>query len=370
MPKLITAGLGLLLALPACDTQDAGAGAPQATQTTAAAPQQTAAAAATTQASGLTDDAVVASWDGGNVTYGDLKNQIGSHLIQMEVEYLTNRYQTESQAADQLLTQKLIEAEAEKRGISPDDLVKAEVEDKTEPPTEDEIQEIYQAMQRQLRGRPLEEVRGPITQQALQRKQQQRFSEWVAQLKEATGAKVTVPFPDLPRLDVSVDDDPMIGNKDAPVTIVQFAEYQCPYCGRANDTMERILKDYDGKVRMVFRDFPLSFHDRAIPAAIAANCADKQGKYWEMHDRLMSNQRALTDSDLESYAKDAGLDLAAWNECRQDPAIAAEINADMEAGAALGVSGTPAFFVNGIMLSGALPYDMFAQIIDKELGEG
>ncbi len=369
MTKTITAGLGLILALSACNEQESTDRGAETTQASTA-PQQTAAAAATTNGSGMTDDAVVASWNGGSVTYGDLKAEIGAHLIQMEVEYLTNRYQTESQAADQLLTQKVIEAEADKRGISADDLVKAEVEDKTEPPTEDEIQEIYQAMQRQLRGRPLEEVRDPITQQALQRKQQMRFSEWVGQLKEAAGAKVSVPFPDLPRVDVSVDDDPMMGNKDATVTIVQFAEYQCPYCGKANATMDKIMKDYDGKVRMVFRDFPLSFHDRAIPAAIAANCADKQGKYWEMHDQLMSNQRALTDADFEGYATKAGLDLAAWNECRKDPAVAAEINTDMEAGAALGVSGTPAFFINGIMLSGALPYDMFAQIIDKELGEG
>jgi protein-disulfide isomerase len=179
-----------------------------------------------------------------------------------------------------------------------------------------------------------------------------------------------VPFPDLPRVEVSADDDPFLGTDGAPVTIIQFAEYQCPYCGKAGESVDKVLENYEGKVKMVFRDFPLSFHPRAVPAAVAANCAGEQGKYWEMHRLLMSNQRALEESDLTSHATSLGLDLAKWNTCRADPAQEAEVNADMEAGAAVGVSGTPAFFINGIMLSGALPYERFQEIIDRELDRG
>lgn len=355
------------LALLACQQQQGDA---PSTQTAASAPPTTAAAQATTSPTGMSDDAVVARWKDGTITYGDLKTAAGAQLIQMEIEYLTNRYQAESQAADQLLVEKLVEAEATRRGLTPDALMKVEIEDKTPAPSDEEVQQLYAAMQRQLRGRPFEEVKEMVTAQALQRKQAERFSAWLEDLKEAAGAEVTVPFPDMPRLQVGVDDDPVRGAESAPVTIVQFAEYQCPYCGKANETMEQLLKDYDGKIKMVFRDYPLSFHDRAIPAAVAANCAIPQGKYWQMHDAMMGNQRALSDADLEGYAKAAGLDLASWQTCRQDPAQAAEVQKDFEDGQAVGVSGTPAFFINGIMLSGALPYDMFAQIIDKELGEG
>ena len=353
-----------LLALAACDKE---ASAPQ---TATLAPTTTAAASATTSPSGMTDEAIVATWDAGKLTYGDLKNEVGAQLIQMEIEYLTNRYQAEQQAAEQMMIEKLVEAEAAKQGKAVEELLKAEVEQKTTPPTEEEVQQMYAAMQRQLRGRPLEEVKDLVTSQALQRKSAERFQLYVDGLKTARGAKVTVPFPDLPRIEVSVDDDPSRGNAGATVTIVQFAEYQCPYCGKANETVEQVLKAYDGKVKMVFRDFPLSFHDRAIPAAIAANCAESQGKYWEIHSLMMGNQRALEEADLEGYAKAVGLDLAAWKTCRQDPAQAAEVQKDFEDGQKAGVSGTPAFFINGIMLSGALPYDMFAQIIDKELGQG
>lgn len=362
--KIIPPAALLLLSLAACgQSQDP-------TQTPAAAPGPSAAAAAATSQTGMTDDAVIASFDGGKVTYGELKEAIGSRLIQMEVEYLTQRYQAESGAAEQLLVEKLVEAEAAKRGTTPEELMKVEVEQKTEPVTDAEVQQMYAAMQRQLRGRPLEEVRDGVAAQALQRKQAERFGAWLEELKTTAKASVNVPFPDMPRFDVSIDDDPMRGAKDAPVTIVQFAEFQCPYCGKANATVNQILEDYDGKVRMVYRDFPLSFHDRAIPAAIAANCAGEQGKYWEIHDLMMQDQRSLSDADLLAHANTLQLDVDKWQTCRQDPAQAAEVNADFEAGQALGVTGTPAFFVNGIMLSGALPYDMFAQIIDKELEKG
>ncbi|MCK6502200.1 DsbA family protein [Myxococcota bacterium] len=360
-------GLLALASFPAaCQTpaEPAMAPAPSAAPAGAA----SSARASTGSAGGADPSQVVATWQGGQLTYGDLQTSMGPRLVQMEVEYLTNRYSTESQGVEQLLVEKLVEAEASKRGMDTEALIKVEVEAKVTAPTDAEIQEMYAALARQLRGAPLEQVRDVVAQQVTQRKQAERFQAWVGELKTASGAKVSVPFPDMPRIEVSVDDDPMRGSAAAPVTIVQFAEYQCPYCGKANETIEQVLKDYDGKVRMVYRDFPLSFHPRAVPAAIAANCAGEQGKYWEIHKAMMGNQRALEESDLLSYAQQVGVDVDKWQACRKDPKQEAEVMADFQAGQAVGVSGTPAFFINGIMLSGALPYEMFAQIIDKELG--
>lgn len=371
MPRLRNLPLLGLLALAsfpaACQTpaEPAMAPAPAASSSTGggAAP-----VAATGTTRGTDPSKVVATWQGGQLTYGDLQTAMGPRLVQMEVEYLTGRYSTETQGVEQLLIEKLVEAEASKRGVDTEALIKAEVESKVSAPTEPEVQEMYAALARQLRGAPLEQVRDVVVQQVTQRKQAERFQTWVGELKTAAGAKVDVPFPDMPRIDVSVDDDPMRGSASAPVTIVQFAEYQCPYCGKANETIEQVLKDYDGKVRMVYRDYPLSFHPRAVPAAIAANCAGEQGKYWEIHGVMMGNQRALEESDLLAYAQQVGVDIDKWQACRLDPQQQAEVMADFEAGQAVGVTGTPAFFINGIMLSGALPYEMFAQIIDKELG--
>jgi len=315
--------------------------------------------------------AVVASWDGGSVDYSSFSKEMELQIARMEADYLTQRYDAESQALDEKINEAILAAEAKKQGLADSQaLLKKEVEGKTPDPTEAEIQDAYNQLSRRLGGKPLEEVRDKVVMAVKQKKQGERYQAYIQELRTAYHVNVALPYPNLPRIPVSVDDDPSIGPADAKITIVQFAEYQCPYCGRAQETMDEVMKTYEGKIHFVFRDFPLSFHDRAIPAAIAANCADKQGKYWEVHSSFMANQRALQEADLSKAAADAGLDMSKWNECRKDPAIEAEIRKDMEDGNAAGVSGTPAFFINGIFLNGAQPFDKFKVIIDRELAKG
>jgi protein-disulfide isomerase len=366
---LAASGISGLLALIGVGFA-ACANTPAEPSTAAAAPSAPAAAPAAAS-SDTPRDTVVATWNGGKVTYGDLADELGVQLVQIEVEYLNSKYQAESQGLDQLVVTKLLEAEAAATGKADvDALLKEQIETKVEQPTEAELKEFYTAMQRQLRGASYEEVKDRIEAEVLRRKQAERFATYMDELKAKYGVKNTLPAPTLPRIPVSADDDPSKGPADAKVTIVQFAEFQCPYCGKAGESVDKVLETYGDDVRMVFRDFPLSFHPRAIPAAVAANCAGEQGKYWDMHDRLMANQRALEEADLTAHATALQLDLAKWNTCRQDPAQTAEVMKDFEDGQAVGVSGTPAFFINGIMISGAQPFEEFKRIIDAELGRG
>ena len=169
-----------------------------------------------------------------------------------------------------------------------------------------------------------------------------------------------------------VDDDPMKGQKSAPVTIVEFSDFQCPFCARFyTDTLTQIQKDYidTGKVKIVYRDFPLSFHTNAQPAAEAAECADDQGKFWQFHDKLFENQQALSGDNYKLWAKELGLDTKKFNDCVDSNKYASEVQKDMTDGQAAGVSGTPAFFVNGQFLSGAQPYAAFKSAIDAALAE-
>lgn len=155
---------------------------------------------------------------------------------------------------------------------------------------------------------------------------------------------------------------------DCPITVVEYSEFQCPFCSRVVPDTKRVLADYKGKIRWIMRDFPLSFHDRAKPAAVAAHCAGEQGKYWHMYAMLFDNQRNLGDSDLKSYADKIGLDKGKFDNCVAKPAAHEKrIDDNMQSGMALGVSGTPAFFINGRRLSGAMPYSEFKRIIDDEL---
>lgn len=367
--------LSPLLCLSALIACDGGASDEAAADHTASEPEarpfQAAASPTNTPGGSVAPDTVVASWDGGKITYGELEGQIRNQVTQMEVEYLTNRHNAEKSALEQMMIEALLEEEAKARGLDgAEALMKIEVEDKVAPPTEQEVVEFYEVIKRQARNAPLDQIRPQVEAELIRRKQGELAQAFIGELKSKKNATSDLPFPDLPRIEVSVDDDPMLGAEDALITIVQFAEYQCPYCGKAGESLDKVMAEYEGKVRMVYRDFPLSFHPRAVPAAVAANCAGEQDKYWEMHKRLMSNQRALEESDLVAHAEALELDMGKWNTCREDPAQAAEVQADMEAGAEAGVSGTPAFFINGIMLSGALPFEQFKEVIDRELERG
>ncbi|MCE9673757.1 thioredoxin domain-containing protein [Myxococcus stipitatus] len=168
---------------------------------------------------------------------------------------------------------------------------------------------------------------------------------------------------------VPLDGSPTRGNPEALVTMVEFSDYECPFCSRANATVQKLEDEYGKKLRVVMRQNPLSFHARAKPAALAALAAGEQGKYWEMHEKLFANQKKLDDASLEEFAKDVGLDIAKWKASMADPKLQAIIQKDQALAMQLGASGTPAFFINGRFLSGAQPLDSFKALIDEELAK-
>jgi protein-disulfide isomerase len=193
----------------------------------------------------------------------------------------------------------------------------------------------------------------------------------VVQDGQSAPTQQPIPKPQQPsRVQVSADDDPIKGSADAPVTIIEFSDFQCPYCERFfTQTLPLIEKNYikTGKVRFVYRDFPLSFHQYAQKAAEAAKCADEQGKYWEYHDKLFNNQNALDISSLVQYAKELTLNETRFNDCLNSGRMVTKVQQDLNDGLKYGISGTPTFFINGIELVGAQPYNVFEQVINGEL---
>ncbi len=166
---------------------------------------------------------------------------------------------------------------------------------------------------------------------------------------------------------VPIENSPTHGSSDALVTVVEFSDYECPFCSRANVTIEKLQEIYGKKLRVVMKQNPLSFHPRAKPAAIAALAAGEQGKYWEYHARLFANQKKLDDASLEQYAKDVGLNVQKWKAELANPKFQDIITRDQALASQLGASGTPAFFINGRFLSGAQPIGNFQALIDEEL---
>jgi protein-disulfide isomerase len=169
---------------------------------------------------------------------------------------------------------------------------------------------------------------------------------------------------------VEIDGSPVRGAADGKVTIVEFSDFQCPYCGRVDPTLDRLLEEYPDDVRIVYKHLPLSFHANALPAAKAAVAAGMQGKFWEMHDALFANQKQLGEEKYLELARELGLDVEKFQADYKSAAVATEVAQDMNEARRLGVTGTPGFFVNGRFSSGAKPYESFKAMVEAELKRG
>jgi protein-disulfide isomerase len=162
-------------------------------------------------------------------------------------------------------------------------------------------------------------------------------------------------------------DDPIRGNPKAAVSIVMFSDFQCPFCGKVEPTLKQVSDTYKDQVKIIWKHEPLSFHPNAMPAALAAEAARKQGKFWEMHDLMFANQQALSSAKYEEWAKQIGLNMDKFKKDMEDPKTRARVEEDMKLATAMGADGTPHFFINGQKLAGAMPFESFKSAIDEEL---
>ena len=265
---------------------------------------------------------------------------------------------------DLLINQKLADAEAQKRNLTVQQLIEIEVNSKVVDPTDREIEALY-AGEKDRINRPLEEVKAEIWQALKQRKQQRASEVYFRALREKAGVEVLL---DPPRVEIGYDAKRVRGNKDAPITIIEFGDFQCPFCVSVQPTLRALLAKYDGKVKLAFRDFPLrEIHADAQSAAEAARCAGEQGKFWEYHDLVYSNQARLNRDALSGHANTLRLDAKIFNACLVSGKFKNDIEQDLQEGNRKGVSGTPGFFINGVFLTGAQPQSAFERIIENEL---
>jgi protein-disulfide isomerase len=303
----------------------------------------------------------VAEVDGATISQSELEERAYNRMARLRQE----EYDTRRQVLDEMIVERLVAAQARKLHVSPEQLIVREVDQKVTPPDAAYLETIYEQNKARFgsasKTDALARIRGVLMQRAIA----ERRATYEKELR--AGAKVAVRL-EPPRTSVKLPKDaPATGAANAPVTIVEFTDYQCPYCHQGQSTMDQVLSRYEGKVKLVHLDFPLDFHNEAMPAARAARCAGEQGKFWEYHHSLMTQKGALDPEDLKGRAKALALKETAFGSClasdRHDEAIQSELHQGTE----LGVTGTPAYFVNGRMLSGAQPLEAFADVIDGEL---
>jgi protein-disulfide isomerase len=305
----------------------------------------------------------LAEVNGEAITSADVERGLGTKLSTLEEQiYTLRRDELES-----LIAQRLLAQEAARRGVSVSALVDAEVTSKVGLVTEKEVDDFYQANKERLRGDEAslrENIRAHLQQQKLFA----RRRAFVESLRSQSKVVVNLEAPPVTRVAVSTDGAPVRGATDAAVTVVEFSDFQCPFCKRVEPTLKQVLERYPGKVKLVYRDFPLEgLHPQARAAAEAARCAKDQGKFWEYHDALYTNTLRGDPGEFRRYAEQVGLDVPKFEQCVSSRAHRAGVQGDMEEGSRLGVTGTPSFFVNGRPLHGAQPLEAFVRVIEEEL---
>jgi len=298
---------------------------------------------------------VIAEVGGQTLSFEDLQQQQGGKLLQARYQY----YMNQRKALDQLIDDKLIEIEAKNRQLSADQLLNTVVYKDLKDPTEDQLQVYYEGMEatepyESVRDRVLEHIRGL-------RREKARAAD-VKQLRSSASVQVLLapPF-----ADVNLKDAYVHGTKNAPVTLVEFADYECPYCQKITPELQKLEKEYGDQLAVVYKDFPLPMHHTSQKAAEAARCAGEQGKFWEYHDVLFYSKQ-LQVADLKADARVLKLDGDRFDKCLDDGAEATPVKKSLEEAQKLGLTGTPSFFVNGHFFSGAADYAVLKEMVDLQ----
>jgi protein-disulfide isomerase len=339
-PRAVKAVLVLILALgvclPACSAQDKGAKDTKSPQ------------------------GALAQVNGKDITEADVKAFAADQFTQLEKQYEQQKHELLEGALEQTIQDRLLQEEAKAAGKTKEqilaDIKPAEV-------TAADIDTFYEQNKAQIQPRTKEQVE-PMIKQYLE---QQRQAEMQQKFYEGLRAKHKIKYLLEPtRVEVAAT-GPTHGPATAPITIVEFSDFQCPYCARLIPTLEQVKEKYGDKVRIVFRQFPLGFHQFAQKAAEASLCANEQGKFWELHDAMFENQQALSVEQLKAKAAELGMNAEQFNTCLDNAKFAAQVKADADDGSKAGVSGTPAMFINGRFLSGAQPINEITKVIDDEL---
>jgi protein-disulfide isomerase len=309
------------------------------------------------------DPRLLAEVNGEAITAENLGDSLVVKIAKLEERI----YALKSKKLEALIANRLLAQEAAKRGLTIAALLDVEVTAKVGLITEREVDDFYEANKSRFLGDE-SLIRDKIRTSLQQRKLAAQRKLFVGTLRAKGQVRISLRPPPVIRLEVSTDGAPFRGMAEAPVTLVEFSDFHCPFCNRVQPTLEQLLVKYPKQVKLVFRDFPLDkLHPQARGAAEAARCAKEQGKFWEYHDLLFRNAPKASSEDLGMYAEQVGLDGEKFQVCLSDGGQQAAVQQDVVDGARLGITGTPMFFINGRPLSGAIPLDRFIHVIEEEL---
>jgi protein-disulfide isomerase len=307
----------------------------------------------------LTPSSIVATIAGQPIKADTLMERLKPIIYKMKLE----AYELAKNRVDQLVDDTLLLEEARRRQIGPEQIIRTEITDKVRPPTDDEVTKFYNENKARIAG-DLNSVRNQVAIYLKNESQQRLEKDLSARLRKDANIRWLITEPPQPVQNISVDDDPSRGDANAPVTIVEFTDFQCPACAAMHPILDEVLKSSGNKVRFVVRDFPLNQHEFARKAAEAANAANAQGKFFEYIAVLFKNQKALDVPSLKKYASEVGLDRARFDAALDRGVYAAEVDKDVTDGEMYGIGSTPTIFINGVQLK-VLSADGLKEAIER-----
>jgi len=302
---------------------------------------------------------------GRDVTVGDVDEWIKEKLFENATgnRNASRLFEIRKRALEQMAAEQALETAAAQAGKDRETLLREEIE-KRAAVTDEEVNAFYEQHKERYAGRSFDQLAPSLRRQLEQQKRQKAAEEYMSGLRASTGFESVL---EAPRFEIA-GDGPTRGPEDAPIKLVEFSDYQCPFCKSAETVVSQVLERYPTQVQLVFRQFPLdNIHPQARGAAEAALCAEEQGKFWEYHKVLFHEAPKLGEAELGQYANQVGLDRAAFDACVAEKKHAARVQADVEAAEKIGVAGTPAFYVNGLPVASGRSLDQFAAVIDGEL---
>ncbi len=309
----------------------------------------------------------LAEIDGLPITEEEIDRAIAGQLGKLQEQIYTLR----RQRLETVIRDRLLEREARRRGISVPKLLDTEVTSRVALVTEEEIDRFYQANKDRFKDADEGEARDQIRARLQSQKVAAAREAFLQSLRKNAKVVVNLQPPPVTRVAVSTDGAPARGGAKAPVTIVEFSDFHCPFCKRVVPTLKELETKYGDKVKLVFRDYPIDqLHPGARKAHEAARCASDQGKFWAYHDVLFANDSDSSPQRLKAYAQQVGLDVAKFDQCVQSGKAKDLVQKDIDEAGRLGVNGTPAFFINGELLSGAQPLENFVRVVERELERG
>ena len=297
-------------------------------------------------------------------TYRVYEDELPAEAVGEITQLKLREYDIKVRALQNLLVRRLLEAEAKKRNLSLEQLMAAEGRTRTGQPSDAEVNAWFEEKKANY-AEPLEKIKEKVRADLMSERERDGQREFMREVWRAAQVQVVLPAP---RFAVPPDPQRIRGNPQAPVVIVEYSDFQCSFCRRVLPTLNALRAKYSGQVAISYRDFPIvELHPMAHVSAQAARCAAAQGKFWEYHDLLFAEGARPDRALLGSFAKQLQLDNAAFATCLDSASQKQAVDDDMDSGFRAGVSSTPAFFINGIYVSGALPQAEFERIIDREL---